>query len=95
MKDIKQFAKISAWLSLFIVVFGGLVFSSAWLGLPSEVIGVGMIAAFALIFGILLVGMLILDTMIDEKERKITYVRYSNRDARCKGYVEFTWKEKK
>lgn len=98
MKDFKQFAKISAWLSLIVVVFGGLIFASYWWDYPSEMVFVGMLVLYVALFGILLGGMLILDALIERQEHgKLTYVRgdIPGRDARCKGYVEFTWKERK
>lgn len=68
MKDIKLFAKISAWISLFAVVFGGLIFASLWYGLPSKVVLVGLIGVYVALFVVLLGGMLILDTMIERHE---------------------------
>lgn len=68
MKDIKLFAKISAWISLFAVVFGGLIFASLWYVLPAKVILAGLIGIYVAIFGVILCGMLILDTMIERHE---------------------------
>jgi hypothetical protein len=97
MKDFKTFAKISAWLSLFVVVFGGIMFAAMWWEYSSATVFVAMLMLYVVLFGVLLGGMLILDALIERQECAITYVRSDipNRDARCKGYVEFTWKEKK
>ena len=94
MKDFKTFVKIAFWMATTIVVFGGIMSAGLWWSVPSNVVFVGMVILFVVLFGSLLIGMLILDVMIDAKERKVTYTRVSNRDTRCKGYVEIKPKEK-
>lgn len=94
MKKFKLFAKISMWLAIAAFVFGGLWATCAWWDVPSDVVLVRTIILCVSVFGISLCAMFILDVAIEAKEldRAMSFRKYdtSDRNARCKGYIDLT-----
>jgi type III secretory pathway component EscU len=97
MKDFKTFVKIAFWVATTAVVWGGIVFCGSWWEYSSQTVGIAMVLLWVAIFAVMLIAMVLLDIYFDAKEerKRIKYTRDSHRDARCKGYVDVTWKEKK
>ena len=93
MKNLLQFVKISARLTLTAFVVGGLWMASAMWDVPGNVVFIRIILMCVCVFGISLCGMMIIDAALEAKERGVRYNRYDtipNRSARCKGYVDLT-----